>query len=109
MKRKLNGSIKSNLSNIMKRILIILIIFTLFFTISSLVLSSSSPWPMFRHDPQHTGRNPYKGAEIDIFKWKFKTGQPIFSSPAIGSDGTIYVGACDDNLYAINPNGTLQE
>ena len=28
------------------------------------------------------------------------------SSPAIGSDGTIYVGALDDNLYAINPDGS---
>ena len=30
------------------------------------------------------------------------------SSPAIGSDGTIYVGSRDDMFYAINPNGTLK-
>jgi len=114
MKRKLNGPIISNLSIITKKILIIFIIFTLFFTISSLALSNaSSAWPMFRHDPQHTGRSPYKGAEIDMFKWKLKTGSMIFSSPAIGSDGTIYVGSSESserasNLYAINPNGTLK-
>ena len=28
------------------------------------------------------------------------------SSPAIGADGTIYVGSGDDNLYAVNPDGT---
>ena len=28
--------------------------------------------------------------------------------PAIGSDGTIYVGSNDNNLYAINPNGSLK-
>ena len=28
------------------------------------------------------------------------------SSPAIGSDGTIYVGSYDINLYAINPDGS---
>ena len=28
------------------------------------------------------------------------------SSPAIGADGTIYVGSDDDHLYAIYPNGT---
>ena len=28
------------------------------------------------------------------------------SSPAIGSDGTIYVGSRDDNLYAINSDGS---
>jgi len=109
MKRKLSGPIKSNLSIITKKILIIFIIFTLFFTISSLALSNaSSPWPMFGHDPQHTGRSPYKGNEINMFKWKFKTGEMINSSPAIGSDGTIYIGSCDHNLYAINPDGTLK-
>ena len=30
------------------------------------------------------------------------------SSPAVGADGTIYVGSDDDNLYALNPNGTLK-
>ena len=32
----------------------------------------------------------------------------IYSSPALGADGTIYVGSEDDNLYAINPDGTQQ-
>jgi outer membrane protein assembly factor BamB len=26
----------------------------------------------------------------------------VFSSPAIGSDGTVYVGSLDNKLYAIN-------
>jgi len=34
-------------------------------------------------------------------KWKYETGYYIESSPAIGSDGTIYVGAADNYLYAI--------
>ena len=38
-------------------------------------------------------------------KWKFKTEDHIKSSPAIGSDGTIYIGSEDYNLYAINPDG----
>ncbi len=107
MKRKPNdGPFKNNLSTITKRILIIFIVFTLFFTISSLVFSLSSPWPMFRHDPQHTGRSPYKGAEIDIFKWRFEVERLTTSSPAIGADGTIYVGGT--YLYAINPDGTIK-
>src|SRR5262245_66058983 len=40
--------------------------------------------------------------------WKFPTGDAIISSPAIGRDGTIYVGSADRNLYAFNPNGTLK-
>ena len=39
-------------------------------------------------------------------KWVFETGDGMWSSPAIGADGTIYVGSYDDNLYAINPDGT---
>ena len=30
----------------------------------------------------------------------------MFSSPAIGSEGTIYIGSGDRYLYAINPDGT---
>jgi len=32
----------------------------------------------------------------------------VRSSPAIGADGTIYVGSYDNKLYAINPDGTLK-
>ena len=39
-------------------------------------------------------------------KWKFETAKGVHSSPAIGSDGTIYVGSYDNKLYAINPDGT---
>ena len=33
--------------------------------------------------------------------WEFETGDAV-SSPAIGSDGTVYVGSADNKLYAIN-------
>ena len=38
---------------------------------------------------------------VKVKKWSFETGDYVYSSPAIGSDGTIYVGSDDDNLYAI--------
>jgi len=34
--------------------------------------------------------------------WEFETGGYVRSSPAIGSDGTVYVGSWDNKLYAIN-------
>ena len=34
--------------------------------------------------------------------WEFDAGDDVFSSPAIGSDGTVYVGSVDKKLYAIN-------
>ena len=39
-------------------------------------------------------------------KWEFEAGDWFVSSPAIGNDGTIYVGSYDNKLYAINPDGT---
>jgi outer membrane protein assembly factor BamB len=41
-------------------------------------------------------------------KWKYKTDSWVKSSPAIGADGTVYVGSIDHHLYAINPDGTLK-
>ncbi|MFK7846942.1 MAG: PQQ-binding-like beta-propeller repeat protein [Rhodothermales bacterium] len=32
----------------------------------------------------------------------------LISTPAIAPDGTIYIGSLDNNLYAINPTGTLK-
>ena len=49
-----------------------------------------SPWPMFRHDPQHTGRSPYLGAQEAKLKWKYMAEGPVhFNSPVIGPAGTI--------------------
>lgn len=42
-------------------------------------------------------------------KWYFQTEGVIDASPAIADDGTIYIGSGDRNLYALNPDGTLQE
>jgi outer membrane protein assembly factor BamB len=35
-------------------------------------------------------------------KWEFLTGRYVDSSPAIGSDGTVYVGSEDKKVYALN-------
>ena len=34
--------------------------------------------------------------------WEFETGDSVGSSPAIGSDGTVYVGSSDNKLYALS-------
>ncbi|MEF8874653.1 MAG: PQQ-binding-like beta-propeller repeat protein [Candidatus Thermoplasmatota archaeon] len=68
---------------------------------------SDSPWPMFRGNLNHTGRSPYNTDYIDgTERWSFATSNVVRSSPAIGSDGTIYFGSYDNNLYAVNPDGT---
>lgn len=47
-------------------------------------------------------------SEFGKLKWKFQTGHYVESSPAIGKDGTIYIGSRDYHLYAIEPNGVLK-
>ena len=37
----------------------------------------------------------------DTVLWEFETGGDVESSPAIGSNGTVYVGSLDNKLYAI--------
>ena len=34
--------------------------------------------------------------------WEFETGSGVPSSPAIGSDGTVYVGSFDNKVYALD-------
>ena len=70
---------------------------------------------MFRHDLNHTGRSPYTGPAAPAVYWTFPATDGIASSPAIGPDGTIYVGAgwfyggaSDSCLYAVNPDGSLK-
>jgi len=38
--------------------------------------------------------------------WRFSAKGKIFTAPAIGDDGTIYVGSQDDHAYAITPAGS---
>jgi hypothetical protein len=74
---------------------------------------ADSPWPMFQHDPQHTGRSPHAGPTNLAPKWRFRV-EGVPGSPVIGPDGAIYVATGDTDLdhsgslYAVNPNGTLR-
>ncbi len=64
-----------------------------------------SPWPMYQHDPQHTGRSPHIGPQEGIIFWKFDVGGEIFSTPIIDNIGNIYIGSYSMNLFAINSMG----
>ena len=46
---------------------------------------------------QPSASNTVAGVKL----WEYKTGSGVYSSPAIGSDGTVYVGSGDKKLYAI--------
>jgi len=70
---------------------------------------ANTPWPMFRQNLYHTGAStiPVSGTTGEL-KWRYQTIQSIYSSPAIGSDGTVYVGSNDNYLYAICSTGTIK-
>ena len=67
-------------------------------------------WAKYRGDSKNTGLSPYPGPTTSNIKWMYTSpsGSGIYSSPAIGSDGTIYIGSDDGGLYAINTDGTLK-
>ena len=59
------------------------------------------PW-MFRGNPAHSG--VYEGAGLAQFggvRWKFHTGGMVIGSAAV-SEGKVYFGSTDGNLYAVN-------
>ncbi|ASI83630.1 TPA: PQQ-binding-like beta-propeller repeat protein [Bacillus cereus] len=58
--------------------------------------------------------SPYVGPETPRVKWEYKVFykeggiQTFYSQPAIGSDGTIYIGNANQKLYAFNKEGSVK-
>jgi len=65
----------------------------------------ASSWT-FRAGPLRQGEttNAIPTARPRI-QWRFVTGRPIYSSPALDSEGNIYVGSLDGHVYSVSPNG----
>jgi hypothetical protein len=53
---------------------------------------ADSPWPMIKHDPQLTGRSPYRGPQSPTIIWTVDMPHGIFSGPVIGEDSNLYFG-----------------
>jgi len=90
------------------------------------VVAAQSPWPMFQHDAQHTGRSPFIGpqaleepeTQIQILIEGEKEGDIYgrggdhFGTPVISSDGTLYLiaritrsGQTKEGLWAFTSDG----
>ncbi|MEI6634862.1 MAG: PQQ-binding-like beta-propeller repeat protein, partial [Chlamydiota bacterium] len=65
-------------------------------------LDPNSPWPMFHGNAQHTGQSAYTGSQTGTLLWSYQTGSYVFSPPAIGFDGRVYVGSLDSSIYGLN-------
>jgi outer membrane protein assembly factor BamB len=68
-------------------------------------LQKAAPWPMRGYCPTHQGRSPFVGPQTPTLKWKGATMGTVSGLPAVGADGTVYVGSNDHNLYAFAPDG----
>ena len=78
---------------------------------------TSTAWPTFRHDSEHTGRSEFNADPNHRKpKWRFTLPQiRMFSDPVIDAKGTIFISAFEydtrknsnsTHLFALNPNGT---
>jgi outer membrane protein assembly factor BamB len=64
-------------------------------------LSPDSNWLMFRHDPTHSAGRGEKLTHPLKLKWKFATGGRVRSAASL-VEGTLFIGAEDNYLYALN-------
>ncbi len=69
---------------------------------------SPSPWPMYAHDPQLTGRSHLSGPTEGAIEWKYETGFGNNNPPVIDEAGNIYFGSDDGTFYSLGKEGTLR-
>ena len=62
--------------------------------------SEADDWSMFHQNPAHTGNSKSTAPKTNQTLWTFNTGGPV-DSPNV-SDGVVYFGSLDDNVYALN-------
>jgi len=65
------------------------------------VHSTQYPWPMFRHNPRHTGYTESPAPNTNQTQWNYTTSGNVYSSPAV-ADGMVFVGSNDGNVYALD-------
>ncbi len=102
---------------------IIYVLWMFIFSISSIIAQiqndiewptlSKSDWPMIKHDPQFTGRSPYKGPQTPTIVWTANMKDGIFSGPVIGQEGNLYFGSyyqldSADHFYSYTQEGNLR-
>jgi outer membrane protein assembly factor BamB len=61
--------------------------------------SNTDDWPMYLHDPAHTGATASAGPTEPVELWHFQAGDDLFTSVAVVND-VVYVSG--DDIYALN-------
>lgn len=65
--------------------------------------STHGNWSMYQRDPAHTAFVSDEDTPKGELKWRFETGSPIFSSPAV-VDGRVYLSTGDSRILALDEN-----
>jgi outer membrane protein assembly factor BamB len=60
----------------------------------------TQPWPMWRHDPAHTGVGQSGPANLTL-RWKFAASGAVVSSPSV-AEGRVYFGSQDTYVYCVD-------
>jgi len=77
-------------------IVLTMMMFVLFFVAGCHKNEVNAKQAIFRANPQHTGVYDARGVpELTKLKWSFKTGEAVFSSPAV-AEGVVYLGSLDN-------------
>jgi len=71
-----------------------------YITLNEVWAIGTKSWPMWRHDPAHTGTGQSGPLNLTLW-WKFTTGGGVVSSPSV-VDGKVYVGSEDKNVYCLD-------
>jgi len=87
----------------MKQRVLAVVLCSLLLLSSSLVAVTvlAEDWPMFRHDPQHTGFSSSQAPHMTNVLWNMTLPTTVFSSPSFWK-GRLYIGGYDGNLYCID-------
>jgi len=58
---------------------------------------------MFHYDAQRTGASPLQRPAAATLQWSYATGYySVYSSPAIDSEGTLFVGSQNNAFYSLS-------
>jgi hypothetical protein len=87
-------------------VILVAVLLTQFYAkVPALLVKTGSPnddWPMFLHDPAHTGYSSGASPAISAVQlWNYSTGFAVWSSPALAA-GRVYVRCWDNNIYCLN-------
>jgi len=62
---------------------------------------------MFMNGPLRRGRTPLLGAQSPTLRWRISS-EFNYGGPAIGRDGTVYMGTLEGKTLALRPDGTTK-